>query len=231
MADNHADLILENAALRERVLQLEQQVIQLGGDPYENMDDEDEDSNPFDEQSEDEDEDVDDDDEDDEEEEREREKQALVEPIKEAAYATFLCLGTFRNTCRAFESPDFFRGAFGPFLCPHMFKTFRYDGDIKEAVNLWCSDPAAAEERYGHISKWDVSCVTNMDKLFERKIKFNDNIQAWDVSKVTHMYSMFRGAASFNQPLDAWDVSSGTDMDGMFDECPISKRNRPRGAM
>jgi hypothetical protein len=66
-----------------------------------------------------------------EEEERKRQKQALVEPIKEAVYATFLCLRTFRETCRAFESPDFFRGAFGPFLCPHTFKTFRYDGDIK----------------------------------------------------------------------------------------------------
>ena len=167
MADNHAYLILENAvlrervlqleqqviqdaALRERVLQLEQQVIQLGGDPYESMDDDDEDSNPFDEHSENEDEDAADED---DEEKRKRQKQAVLEPIREAAYATFLCLGTFRKTCRAFESPDFFRGAFGPFLCPHMFKTFRYDGDIKEAVNLWCSDPAAAEERYSHISK------------------------------------------------------------------------------
>jgi hypothetical protein len=51
-----------------------------------------------------------------EEEERRRQKLALVEPIKEAVYATFLCLRTFRETCRAFESPDFFRGAFGPFL-------------------------------------------------------------------------------------------------------------------
>ena len=75
MADNHADLILENAALRERVLQLEQQVIQLGGDPHESMDDEDEDSNLFDEHSENEDEDAadeDDDDDDDEEEEERR---------------------------------------------------------------------------------------------------------------------------------------------------------------
>jgi len=42
---------------------------------------------------------------------------------------------------------------------------------------------------------------------------------------------MFDGAASFNQPLASWDVSKVTDMEGMFDECPISKRNRPRGAM
>ena len=38
----------------------------------------------------------------------------------------------------------------------------RTDEDIRVAVNLWCSDHAAAEERYGRISEWDVSCMTNI---------------------------------------------------------------------
>jgi surface protein len=149
-------------------------------------------------------------------EERKRQKQALVEPIKEAAYEVFLCLRTYRKTCRAFQSPDFFRGALGPFLCPHIFKTFRCDGDIKEAVALWCSDPAAAEEKYGHISKWDVSCVTNMRELFCDKRYFNDDISAWDVSSVTTMDWMFCRAFAFSQPIGGWNVSKVTTMKRMF---------------
>merc|ERR1712185_211216 len=39
-------------------------------------------------------------------------------------------------------------------------KLIRHDGDIYQAVEEWCSDPEAAEEKYGHISDWDVSHVT-----------------------------------------------------------------------
>jgi len=47
-------------------------------------------------------------------------------------------------------------------------KLSRSNGDIREAVRLWCADqpdPACCgrgEERCGHISKWDVSRGTNM---------------------------------------------------------------------
>jgi hypothetical protein len=50
-----------------------------------------------------------------------------------------------------------------------------------------CTDPAAAEEQYGSISKWDVSHVTNMDWLFISEEAFNEDIKAWDVSSVTTM--------------------------------------------
>ena len=36
----------------------------------------------------------------------------------------------------------------------------RTDADIRAAVHLWCSDRAAAERKYGHISQWDTSEVT-----------------------------------------------------------------------
>jgi len=61
-------------------------------------------------------------------------------------------------------NPDFIHKMFGPLLLDKRLR--RSDGDIREAVNLWCSDRAAAEEKYEHISYWDVSRVTNMKDLF-----------------------------------------------------------------
>ena len=93
------------------------------------------------------------------------------------------------------------------------------DGDIREAVNLWCSDPAAAEEQYGHISTWDVTCVTNMEGLFRDKNSFNEDIGAWDVSSVRTMQDMFHSAEAFNQPLAGWDVSKVENMGGDVPWC------------
>ena len=75
----------------------------------------------------------------------------------------------------------------------------RTDADIRDAVNLWCKDSTAAEIKYGNISDWDTSRVTNMDKLFYRKDKFNDDISTWDVSSCTSMEWMFFDAANFDQ--------------------------------
>jgi hypothetical protein len=72
----------------------------------------------------------------------------------------------------------------------------RWDRDIKAAVNLWWRDPKAAEEKYGNISKWDVSRVTDMDSLFWWNRKFNGDISAWNVSSMTTMQRMFRGVDS-----------------------------------
>ena len=69
-------------------------------------------------------------------------------------------------------------------------KYIRTDDDIKVAVNDWCEDPARATTKYGHISKWNTSLVTNMKKLFEHKIDFNDDISKWNVSNVADMSSI-----------------------------------------
>ena len=62
-------------------------------------------------------------------------------------------------------------------------------------MNLWCFYPAAAEQKYGHISKWDVSRVTNMSELFCNELHFNEDISALHMSNVTNMLEMFQGAA------------------------------------
>jgi hypothetical protein len=50
------------------------------------------------------------------------------------------------------------------------------------------------------MSNWDVSRVTNMDRLFILRSKFNEGASAWDVNSVTIMQRMFNDATSFNQP-------------------------------
>lgn len=114
---------------------------------------------------------------------------------------------------------------------------------LQEAVNLWCESPEEAEEKYGHISLWDVSLITDMSRLFEGtdleveediskwnvsnvtdmsymfcETFFNGNLEDWNVSSVTNMKGMFCGAYEFNQPLLRWDVSNVTNMASMFFE-------------
>ena len=100
---------------------------------------------------------------------------------------------------------------------------------IRTAVKEYFEDSKKAEEKYGHISNWDVSGVTDMSKLFsfslyfhhdslpyKRREEFNEDISNWVVSKVTDMSEMFEGVDLFNQEIGKWDVSSVTNLSGMF---------------
>ena len=107
-------------------------------------------------------------------------------------------------------------------------RLIRSDEDIKEAVQLWCSDRTAAESRFGDIRYWSTSRVTSMRKLFEKCSDFNDDISQWDVSSVTDMRFMFYNASAFNQDLSGWAVSSVTNMSFMFLLCPTPKEFQPR---
>jgi len=113
-------------------------------------------------------------------------------------------------------NPDFIHKIFGPLLLDR--RLLRSDGDIHTAVKLWKSDRAAAEEKHGHISHWDVSRVTDMKNLFKdfHDTVFNEDISAWDTSNVTNMEAMFCGAKAFNQPIGNWNVSNVKDMQYMF---------------
>ncbi len=66
------------------------------------------------------------------------------------------------------------------------------------------------------ISSWDVSNVTEMDSLFYNASSFNQDIGKWNVGNVTNMNGMFRRADNFNNDINSWDVSSVTDMNRMF---------------
>ena len=100
---------------------------------------------------------------------------------------------------------------------------------IRTAVKEYFEDSKEAEKKYGHISDWDVSNVTDISKLFsfelyfnhdtlpyKRRTEFNKDISNWDVSNVTDMSDMFCGNDLFNQEIGKWDVSNVTNMSGMF---------------
>ena len=83
---------------------------------------------------------------------------------------------------------------------------------IGRAVKDYCSNPRAKREvikLFGKIENWDVSNVTNMDRVFYGANSFNQPLNKWNVSKVEYMNLMFYDTISFNQPLDKWDVSNG----------------------
>ena len=87
---------------------------------------------------------------------------------------------------------------------------------IREAVRLWIRDQAHAAVKYGHVSKWNTSQITDMSELFMNYKKFNVNISGWDMSNVTNTNEMFSGASSFNQDVSGWDVSNIADMSHML---------------
>ena len=63
------------------------------------------------------------------------------------------------------------------------------DANIHYMINLWCNNKKDAILKYGHISNWDVSNVTNMDYLFQHKHNFNECIN------------------NFNECINNWNVS------------------------
>ena len=78
-----------------------------------------------------------------------------------------------------------------------------------------------------NISSWDVSNVTNMQKMFGTDSSsignyvrnlFNQDISSWDVSNGTDFSGMFENSSAFNQDIGDWDVSKGTDFEYMFSE-------------
>ena len=77
----------------------------------------------------------------------------------------------------------------------------------------------------GNPSSWNVSQVTDMNRMFHSTSKFNQPLNDWNVSQVTDMSSMFFIASKFNQPLNDWNVSQVTGMSDMFSSA--SKFNQP----
>jgi surface protein len=88
------------------------------------------------------------------------------------------------------------------------------DDNFKVALGLWFENKE--EWRFGHISYWNTTRVTDMSGAFQFKNNFNDDISRWNVTNVTDMGTMFFGATNFNGDLAHWDVSNVTNMSHMF---------------
>ena len=92
---------------------------------------------------------------------------------------------------------------------------------LRRAVQDYLAGGARKErivDKYGEISNWDVSKVTNMNAMFQNATSFNQPLNNWNVSKVRGMEQMFDNASSFNQSLNNWNVSNVRRMYDMFEE-------------
>ncbi|WP_370478075.1 MopE-related protein [Tamlana flava] len=63
---------------------------------------------------------------------------------------------------------------------------------------------------------WDVSTITNMQRVFAFCISFNKDIGAWNTTSAINMVEMFQNASIFNQDLSTWNTSNVLDMNRMF---------------
>ena len=92
---------------------------------------------------------------------------------------------------------------------------------ITDMSELFYSDPMVDSTiRFkGDISKWDVSNVTTMERMFMGSA-FHGDISHWNTSKVTDMHGMFYHSA-FQGDVSGWNVSNVTDMNHMFFACPM----------
>lgn len=124
------------------------------------------------------------------------------------------------------------------------------NSSLRTAVQHWAINQSEAEKKFGPISEWDVSKVTDMDDLFngwleedededeyqyeeasdfesmsrdEQMRVFSENIRylnpdisKWDVSNVKSMERMFHFAFEFNQDISGWNVSNVESVYNMF---------------
>jgi surface protein len=101
-----------------------------------------------------------------------------------------------------------------------LIRSFLYekltDANFSAAVELWFGDDEKkCRFKFGHISDWNTSRVTNMTSAFSRRARFDEDLSRWNVSNVSDMSYMFSGA-TFNGDLSRWDVAKVTNMRGMF---------------
>ena len=121
--------------------------------------------------------------------------------------------------------------------------SFHSKAALWSAVDAWVADASAASVIYGHISRWDVSRITDMDGLFcasphadeqskwgcaPARSAFDEDISGWDVSRVTTMRFMFAYCARFNSPLNSWNVSRVTSMGSAFSGAALFDQNLVR---
>ena len=78
------------------------------------------------------------------------------------------------------------------------------DQTLKGAVEEYLRDKRSAIRKYGDISGWDVSNVTDMKEMFRSAHKFNGDLSKWNVSNVTDMGGMFVWAHSFDRNNAPW---------------------------
>ena len=78
-------------------------------------------------------------------------------------------------------------------IMKYVFYPMKDSNELREAVGLWLYKESIAMTKYGHISLWNTSNVTDMSTMFMGANNFNQDIGKWDTSNVTNMSYMFWG--------------------------------------
>ncbi len=87
-----------------------------------------------------------------------------------------------------------------------------YTGNIRDMSKVF--NDRFLRKFNGNIARWDVSNVTDMNRMFWGT-SFNGDISGWKVDKVEDMESMF-STSSFNGDISGWKVDKVKNMRGMF---------------
>lgn len=99
--------------------------------------------------------------------------------------------------------------------------TFTTKSELTTAVNAWKTNRENAQNTYGHISKWNVSTVTDFSSLFTgiAGAFFHENLNEWDTSNVTDMREMFYRCTNVSVLIGDWTTSNVTSLNNAFCRC------------
>ena len=73
-------------------------------------------------------------------------------------------------------------------------------------------------DNIGDLSQWNPSShgATNMSRMFEDCISFNQDIGSWDMTTVTNISYMLSGCRSFNQDISSWNLQGVSSLKGLL---------------
>jgi hypothetical protein len=104
----------------------------------------------------------------------------------------------------------------------------RFDNrSIRHAVRDWEQDKGSilSYRKWGNISEWNTTSVTNMDGLFDGFDFRYDfplvDLSLWDTRNIISMAESFRRSSGNPKGVAAWDVGSVENFRGMFQESEI----------
>jgi hypothetical protein len=86
-------------------------------------------------------------------------------------------------------------------------------------------------DKYIHISKWNVSHITDMSGVCANMITTKQlnhalsGIEEWDMSNVLSTFAMFKGCSEFNQPIGKWTLHRVYRISEMFQGCCMFNQN------
>jgi hypothetical protein len=94
---------------------------------------------------------------------------------------------------------------------------FENKQQLKEAIDLYCSDKNKCIEKYGEPDAWDVSNVTDMSYMFSNS-KFKGDISKWDISSLVigKEYIISLGAKIPEIKTIVQSIEEG------YEECPVT---------